>query len=78
MHRVLLGAILAVLAGAGLTVYYKYVVPSEQRRWRQDQAEDRRRWLQEIDADNAKVGFIKDTNGNLIYVGTTNNHSQSN
>jgi hypothetical protein len=37
-----------------------------------DQAEDRRRWTQEIDAENAKSGFIKDTNGALIYVGTTN------
>jgi hypothetical protein len=37
-----------------------------------DRAEDRRRWLREIDAENAKSGFIKDTNEALIYVGTTN------
>lgn len=33
-------------------------------------AEDRRRWLREIDEDNRKMGVIRDSNGTYIFVGT--------
>jgi hypothetical protein len=35
-------------------------------------AEDRRRWLGEVDKANAESGFTKDTNGELIFVATAN------
>jgi len=38
-------------------------------------AEDRRRWLREIDDGNEKAGFFKDANGGLIYVGVTNSRA---
>jgi hypothetical protein len=41
-------------------------------------AEDRRRWLREVDKENAQSGFIKDSNGDLIYVGTTNGQKITN
>ena len=37
-----------------------------------DDAEDCRRWLRDIDRANADSGLIKDTNGNLVFVGVTN------
>ena len=66
-----LWALLAVLMSASFALYFR-------AHQGVDQAEDRRRWLREIDAENAKSGFIKDTNGALIYVGTTNSKSTSN
>ena len=56
---------LVFLVGVSAVGFYFYV-----RAHTVDQAEDRRRWLREIDAENAKSGFVKDTNGALIYVGT--------
>jgi len=55
----------AVLVGAGGAYCYF-------RAHAVNDAQDRRRWLREIDKENEKAGFIKDTNGALIYVGVTN------
>jgi hypothetical protein len=37
-----------------------------------DDRQDGHSWRQQLDAENAKSGFVKDTNGALIYVGVTN------
>lgn len=41
-------------------------------------AEDRQRWLREVDEDNERQGLIKDTNGDWIFVGVTNSKVISN
>lgn len=63
-HIILAIAVLAFVLISGICLYY--------RGGGVNQAEDRQRWLQSIDASNAKSGLIKDTNGNWDYVGVTN------
>jgi hypothetical protein len=66
-----LWAVLAVLMSASFALYFR-------AHHSVNQTEDRRRWLREIDTENAKAGFIRDTNGALIYIGATNSQSKSN
>jgi hypothetical protein len=67
---IILLIVFAALAGIGGTYLYF-------RAHTVNDAEDRHRWLHEVDKANAESGFIKDTNGDLIYVGTTNGHPAS-
>jgi hypothetical protein len=67
---IILLILLAALAGLG-GIYFYF------RAHTVNDPEDRRRWLREVDKANAESGFIKDTNGYLIYVGTTNGQSPS-
>jgi len=53
------------LVGVGGTYWYF-------RAHTENDAEDRRRWLREIDEENAKSGIVRDTNGSFTYVGTSN------
>jgi hypothetical protein len=71
-------AFITILAMIALVVLVAIGVRWYARTHRVDQAEDRRRWIQKIDAENAKSGFVKDTNGALIYVGTTNSQLTTN
>jgi hypothetical protein len=62
MIVIILGFIF-IIASLGFGVYYY-------RSHTANDAEDRRRWLREIDKDLEQQGFIKGTNGELIFVGT--------
>jgi Co/Zn/Cd efflux system component len=68
-NAVLVWAVLALLISASMAIFIRMHHGF-------DQAEDRRSWLRGIDAENAKAGFVRDTNGALIYVGATNNLSK--
>ena len=56
------------MAVVNQTIFEEIVVKSHTV----NDAADRRRWLREIDKENEKAGFVKETNGALIYVGKTN------
>jgi hypothetical protein len=59
----------ALLGAAGSYWYFRANTVND--------AEDRRRWLREIDKANAESGFTKDTNGYLVYSGATNGQPAS-
>jgi len=69
--NVLIGLpLLVAILGVGFYVYVRSHSVND--------AKDRLRWSQEIDKENAQQGFVKDTNGALIYVGGTNSQNSSN
>ncbi len=63
--------LISVAALAG--VIPAIVMIADLRARRVDAAEDKRRWLREIDRENDKAGFVKDSTGAWTVVARTNN-----